>query len=282
MLDEKNPGTYGALAKVKGQKGTQLKLEIEGVVHSVVCEESLVDWLPQLQPSNPKLPLQLTKQAKVELCYRFPEIEALQMKDRLTGDHVMLGSWVVSREVGQVDGADLLPPMVVVSYCSGLLEQGPDGKSCKEKAEKIILKRWRRSGLLGVPVWSMCEGQGTEHWTLLVLRRLGAQLQVRYYDSLKEISPTNLSSADLVVQLIVQEMKIEPIVLQRRNAATQLDGISCGAFLFHWWEGELRRFRGEGWPLPYPWQTGAIKDRKRILVGLVSQILKFRAEQAEA
>ena len=42
MMDEKNPGTFGAPAKVKGHKGSQLKLEIEGVFHSVVCDESLV------------------------------------------------------------------------------------------------------------------------------------------------------------------------------------------------------------------------------------------------
>ena len=114
-----------------------------------------------------------------------------------------------------------------------------------------------------------------------MLRRLGEQLHVRYYDSLKEISPTNLSSVDLVVQLIAQEMKAEPIVLERRNGATQLDGISCGVFLLHCWEGEFRRFRSEGWLLLYPWQGGAIKVRKKTLPGLVSQILKFREEQAK-
>ena len=252
MIDEKIPSTFGAPAKVVGQMGTKLKLEVEGVFHSVVCEASSVDWLPQLVDSPPKLALTLTKQAKHELCLRFPDIDTLQMKDRLSGDHIMLGSWVVCREIGQVQGADLLPPMVVVSYCQGLLEKGPDGANCKDKAEAIIRKRWRRSGLLGVPVWSSCDGPGSEHWTLLVLRRCGDALQVRYYDSATEISPTNLSSADLVLQLVCADMKIEPPALERCNHAKQMDGTSCGVFVLHWWEGEIRRFRGEGWPLLYP------------------------------
>ena len=281
MIDEQVPSTFGAPAKVIGQMGSKLKLQVEGTFHSVVCEESSVDWLPQIVPSCPKLPLQLTKQAKVELCYRFPEIDALQMNGRLSGDHVMLGSWVISREIGSVPGADLLPPMVVVSFCAGLLEPGPDGKNCKDKAEQIILKRWRRSGLLGVPIWSSCEGPGTEHWTLLVLRRLGDRLQVRYYDSLKVLSVTNMSSADLVLQLVCRDLKIEPLQLERSNHATQIDGISCGVFVLHWWEGEIRRFSGEGWPLSYPWPSTAIKERKNRLVKLVGQIRKFRGRARE-
>ena len=282
MVDETIPSTFGAPAKVLGQMGTKLKLEVEGTFHSVVCEVSSVDWLPQILLSPPKLPLQLTKQAKLELCHRFPDIDTLQMKDRLSGDHIMLGSWVVSRELGQVQGADLLPPMVVVSFCTGLLEKGADGVNCKDKAQEIIRKRWRRSGLFGVPIWSPCDGPGSEHWTLLVLRRCGDALQVRYYDSASEISPTNLSAADTVLQLLCADMKIEPIVIERCNHAKQHDGTSCGLFALHWWEGEIRRFRGEGWPLMYPWTSGAIKDRKKRLVGLVAQILKFKEDLQKA
>ena len=68
---------------------------------------------------------------------------------------------------------------------------------------------------MGIPVWSECEGEGTEHWTLLVLRRSGDQMEHRYYDSADNMSPTNLSSADLVYQLICREMKMEPQPLMR-------------------------------------------------------------------
>ena len=282
MIDEKIPSTFGAPAKVVGQQGTKIKLEVEGVFHSVVCEESQVDWLPQLVASPPKLALKLTNLAKNELCHRFPDIDTLQMNDRLSGDHIMLGSWILSREIERVPGADLLPPMVVVSYCTGLLEKGPDGAACKDKAQEIIRKRRRRSGLLGVPVWSPCDGPGSEHWTLLILRRCGDALQVRYYDSATEVSPTNLSSADLVMQLVCADMKIEPMIIERCNHAKQMDGTSCGVFVLHWWEGEIRRFRGEGWPLLYPWGSGAIKDRKKRLVGLVSQILKHKEDLKKA
>ena len=285
MVDEKVPSTFGAPAKVIGQMGTKLRLQVEGTWHSVVCEEIQVDWLPQLVPSGPKMALQLTNQAKFELCFRFPEMEGLQMNERLSGDHIQLGGWLVYREVGKVAGADLVPPLIVVNYCAGKIEKGEDAERCAEKCEKIILKRWRRSGLLGVPVWSPCSGPGSEHWTLLVLRRCSASdsqpLQYRYYDSAQDISPTNLSSADLIYQLICKDMKIEHQVIQRSNSALQLDGISCGVFVLHWWEGEVRRFHGEGWPLAYPVNGGCIKDRKKRLVGLVGQMLKFRDQQAK-
>ena len=278
MVDEHVPSTFGAPAKVIGQMGSKLKLEVEGVFHSVVCEQAQVDWLPQIVPSAPKLPLLLTKIAKTELTFKFPEIEGLQMNERLSGDHVMLGHWIMCREIGYVEGADLLPPMVVVRYCAGKIEKGDDAERCAEKCEQIILRRWRRSGLLGIPVWSSCEGPGTEHWTLLVLRRSGDQISYRYYDSAREISPTNLSSADVVYQFICREMKIEPQAIARCNTAKQGDGISCGAFVLHWWEGELRRFHGEGWPLSYPSTGGNIKDRRQRLVNLVKQIRKFRED----
>ena len=281
MIDEGTPSTFGAPAKVVGQMGTKLKLQVEGVFHSVVCEVEKVDWLPQLVPSAPQLPLHLTNQTKWELSYKFPEMESLKMNERLSGDHILLGGWLVTREVGVVAGADLLPPLIVVNYCQGKIEKGEDAERCADKCEQIILKRWRRSGLVGVPVWSECSGPGSEHWTLLVLRRSADGLQYRYYDSAPELSATNLSSADLVFQLICRDMKIEHKVIERCNRATQLDGISCGVFVLHWWEGEVRRFHGEGWPLGYPVNGGTIKDRKKRLVGLVAQIVKFRDEKAK-
>ena len=83
MVDEHVPSTFGAPAKVIGQMGSKLKLQVEGVFHSVVCEQAQVDWLPQIVPSAPKLPLLLTKIAKMELTFKFPEIEGLQMNEIL-------------------------------------------------------------------------------------------------------------------------------------------------------------------------------------------------------
>ena len=124
MVDEYVPMTFGAPAKVIGQMGSKLRLEVDGVFHSVVCEQNQVDWLPQITPSAPKLPLQLSKAAKTELCFKFPHIESLKMDERLSGDHILLGHWIISREIGDLAGADLVPPMVVVRYCAGKIEKG--------------------------------------------------------------------------------------------------------------------------------------------------------------
>ena len=47
----------------------------------------------------------------------------------------------------------------------------------------------------------------------------------------------------------------------------------------------MRRFRGEGWPLEYPWTSGAIKARRTRLQGLVVAVLKakqkFEQEEEE-
>jgi hypothetical protein len=107
--------------------GTKLKLQVEGIFQSVVCEVEQVDWLPQLVPSAPQLALHLTNQTKWELCYKFPEMESLKMNERLSGDHILLG-WLVTREVGVVAGADLLPPLIVVNYCQGKIEKGEDAE----------------------------------------------------------------------------------------------------------------------------------------------------------
>ena len=136
MVDEHAPATFGAPVKVIGQMGSKLKLEVEGVFHSVVCEQVQVDWLPQIVPSAPKLPLQLTKIAKTELMFKFPEIEGLEMNTRLDGDHIQLGHWVACREIGNLEGADMLPPMVVVRYCAGKIEPGEDAAKVTDNARR--------------------------------------------------------------------------------------------------------------------------------------------------
>ena len=289
MIDEKVHATFGAPAKVIGHLGDQVRLEVEGIFHSVVCKVQQIDLLPQLVGSMPKLPLQLSNQIKTELVFKFPHLDTLEMKDRLSGDHVMLGAWVVDRETGFPQGVVMIQPSVIVAWTAGILEPGPDGQSCKDKAEMVIMRKFRRFGLIGVPVWSSCEGEGTEHWTLLVVRRLPEidgipQLQVRYYDSAEQISVTNLSSAELVLDLFTAELGLPKIEIERTNSAEQHNPIDCGTFSLHYWEGEVRRFRAEGWPLPYPWTTGPIKDRRKRLVSLVSQVRKYmqQLQQQEA
>ena len=57
MIDEGTPSTFGAPAKVVGQMGTKLKLQVEGLFHSVVCEVSyLCISLTRPSGSSPQVP----------------------------------------------------------------------------------------------------------------------------------------------------------------------------------------------------------------------------------
>ncbi|MCP4242730.1 MAG: hypothetical protein GY772_19410, partial [bacterium] len=274
MVDEAVPQTFGAPGKITGQRGDTVKLEVEGQFHAVVCKASQIDLLPQLTPSGPKLPLHLTKAVKTELLREFPELEDLLAGGRLTGDHMNLGAWIIERDLGDVQGSSFMAPMVVYSYCFALAEPGPDGEACKIKAQQLLSKRLKSSGLLGLPIWTDGGAAGAEHWTLLVLRRLKEEVRVRYYDSLEVTSPHNFAAAETVLKMLMDELKIPQPELVRSNRAVQHNGVDCGVFVLHYWEGELRRFRGESWPLSYPWTSGPIKERKRRLVSLVSQLRK--------
>ena len=280
MVDEGVHATFGAPAKIRGQKGQQLQLEVEGQFHSVVCTVAQIDLLPQLQPSPAKLPLILTKAEKIELHYKFPHVDVLAAAGRLTGEHIMLGAWIINRDVGDVPGCSLIPPTVVHSYCAGLVEPGPDGAACKVKAQQVMIRRLKRSGLIGLPVWSEGGGAGGEHWTLLIVRRFHEQIQVRYYDSLEVTSAHNFAAAEVVLKMLVEELGQAVPQLERTNKAIQHNGVDCGVFVLHYWEGEVRRFRGEGWPLSYPWTAGPIKARKTRLISFVAQVRKAN-EQLE-
>ena len=175
-------------------------------------------------------------------------------------------------------GCSLIPPTVVHSYCAGLVEPGPDGAACKVKAQQVMIRRLKRSGLVGLPMWSEGGGAGGEHWTLLIVRRLHQQIQLRYYDSLEVTSAHNFAAAEVVLQMLFEELGQAVPQLERTNKSTQHNGVDCGAFVLHYWEGEVRRFRGEGWPLSYPWTAGPIKARKTRLISFVAQVRRSNAQ----
>ena len=277
MVDEAVHATFGAPAKIRGQKDQQVRLEVEGHFHSVLATIAQIELLPQLAPSAPNRPLVLTKAEKIELHYKFPHIDSLPAAGRLTGEHVMLGAWITNRDVGEVPGCSLIPPAVVHSYCAGLVEPGPDGEACKIKAHQFMIRRLKRSGLVGLPVWS--EG---EHWTLLIVRRLNQHIQVRYYDSLECVAAQNFAAAEVVLKMLCEELGQAVPQLEKSNKAFQHNGVDCGVFVLHYWEGEMRRFRGEGWPLSFPWTAGPIKTRKTRLISFIVQVRKSNQQLEEA
>ncbi len=114
---------------------------------------------------------------------------------------------------------------------------------------------WRRHGLLGVPI------QQSGHWTLLVLRRSSQITKIRYYDSLAVHNQEKcLETAKKVLKFLEPELHIP----DRRNKSVQEDSISCGLFVLHYWEGEVRQFCGEGWSIGAPSQILINKIRSRL------------------
>ena len=106
------------------------------------------------------------------------ELTQLYMGDMLTDRHIMIGHWVIQRDVSSGKGHYLVPAQIVWTIHQSSLEGHAEAAEMRTKAEAIIIRRSARSGLLGVPI---CQGG---HWNLLCFRRLAIGLQINYYDSL--------------------------------------------------------------------------------------------------
>ena len=107
------------------------------------------------------------------------------------------------------------------------------------------------------------------HWTLLVFVRSGGTdfqiysenfVEVRYYDSAAAFSDGCWEIAEQVIKFLLP--KITPSKI-RRNCSFQVDGHSCGVYLLHYWEGEVRQFLGQGWVVGKPSSKiiGHLKDK---------------------
>ena len=186
-----------------------------------------------------------------------------------------IGDWLLQRDLVDCRGAVLLPPSLVAKFTLASLEA--EQQSTAEKAGRVILRVAERAGLLGVPVWTDGGGPGAEHWTLLVVRRLQDSAEIRYYDSGHELGAFNLSAANLVLELLRAGIPGMPAQLSARSnlRARQSNATDCGVFILHYWEGEVRRFLGEGWQMEFPRTQGCIKARRVRLAGLVAQIRRF-------
>ena len=62
----------------------------------------------------------------------------------------------------------------------------------------------------------------------------------------------------------------------------QIGNTDCGIFVLHFWEGEVKRFLGFGWCLPYPSssahkaEAGQIKWRRQRMERLVQRVCQYR------
>ena len=149
----------------------------------------------------------------------------------------------------------LVDPIVAYQISHGIAEKSAEALEIVEKASLILLRQFCKAGILGIPIWAK------EHWTLLVLRKMEKEVQVRYCDSLKGKSEFSASVADYILEFLRNSCAAEfefPIDLPEKSNIRSMhtNGIDCGFFLLHYWEGEVRRWIGEGWSVKFPTASG--------------------------
>ena len=265
VICEPVPQAFGVPAQVKEQVGDTLLLDVDGIFHTVQVKESQVEIQPPLRLVMAAPGLQINKQEKIELHVKFPMLDTLVMAERCTGEHIMLGNWVLDRDVfWDMGGAWLAPPHVVQMLYAACTEEGgsPDDVADRDlalkKAVQVITARWKESGLVGFPIWGANGGGGSEHWTLMVWKLQGA-VSVRYYDSCKgEMPKDNLK----VAKLLLTKFEFPDEIEKSNKRSHQTNGVDCGVFALHFWECEVRQFIGFGWCGEFPQTGGNIKKRK--------------------
>ena len=179
-----------------------------------------------------------------ELKWRIPDLtEKLQPKQLFEDAHIAFGAWLIHRDLVDQECESAQQPHLMAAQVVHKFVHSMDLLvESRAQAAQILAGGWRKHGLMGFPIF-----QGG-HWTLLVLRRSTQLKYVRYYDSLEIPHNGCLAAAQEVLKLLEPSLEFP----DRRNECTQIDSISCGLFLLHYWEGEVRQFRGEGWVVGQP------------------------------
>ena len=278
---------FGADAIVKQQFPEYLLVQDPNDPRCFKVRPDDIDVLDLVVPTSTKKQLALNMGERAVLLWQFPDIcdvagEGLQMNQMLSGDHLLLQHWVSSRDLIDATGSKFALPAIVDQFVRCALDSTDEAKQLREKAGQILVRQCKRFGLLGLPIFA------AEHWTLLVFRKIAEKMHVRYYESLTNESPLNRSVASHVLQFLKEEVPTyewpDDLPPRSNTRSRQINGIDCGLFAMWFWEGEMRRFVGEGWSLPLPTtsQMGPIYKMRQRLVALVKQMQKLPAEKAKA
>ena len=266
FVSEKISTLFLRTVKILGIQGKRAKVSPDHLPHDVEVDVDDLDLLPQMVANPPAKRGILSKIELEEAHLRFKdELPEMTIADKLTDRHIMLGHWVIQRDLPGAKGHYLVPPQIVWTFHKAAVD-GEAGPELREKAADVMKKRFSRSGLLGVPI---CEA---DHWTLLCFRKSATGVQIKYYDSLKNVQADCWRVAKMIVQMLDPELEMPS---DKSNASVQSNGVDCGVYLLHYWEMEIRRFEGYGWVGQWPQNNKQIKSRKERLINFQKQIKSY-------
>ena len=264
---------FGKIAFVESHtsKGVQCREKHNLKAALSLVKEEIVEHLGHLKdPAKPKTKM-LTKDEQIDLGTRFGEfrksngtcsIPQLGPLDLLTNEHLQLLDWYIQRDRNNPLGVKFVSPIPIWQITEIASDPNPADKSNEElsgrinifeKCMAVIRRSINRFGLIGLPIF----GKKPDHWTLLILRRSGDEFVIRFYDSLKPSSQDCYRRAQLLIDQINKESKIQykvpaTVPFDKANGVHQVDGHSCGLFCMYFWAGEINQFMGCGWGQGHP------------------------------
>ena len=269
FISEKISHLFQRSVKIMAIKGGDLaRVSPDHLPHKVEVRVEDLDLLPRLL-DNPEIRKGVLSRAHLEEAkLRFGDgLSVLKMADCLTDQHLMIGVWIIQRDMPGAVQNYMVQPQIAWSFYRAVdvLKDHAGAEEMRQKAEVVLQRRFRRSALLGVPI---CEAG---HWTLLCFRRSAIGLHIRYYDSLKNVQADCLKAAQKIVQLLSPGA----VLSEKSNASVQTNAVDCGVYSLHYWEMEIRRLEGYGWQGSWPQNNKEIKSRKLRLINIMEQIKAY-------
>ena len=173
--------SYQRVGRVLRQKDDLVQIELYESWSDVVTEVSKIERHPPLYTFTEPKRTMLPAHELDDLCLRFPELDELAItgpNSRLTGEHVLIGSWMLERDLNYPGDFEMVAPAIVACHAGSVADKDVPEEH-REKAKKIILRKFESCGILGFPIFGQGSGAGEEHWTLLIVRRSSTMKQAR-------------------------------------------------------------------------------------------------------
>jgi hypothetical protein len=196
---------------------------------------------------------------------------------RLTGQHMeLVWQWMrFSLNIIHTDAIVHLPGELTELYFRQKEKSTGSLEELEREAALLATMRFhlQHSKLCLCSVFGELGGEGSEHWTLLSIRRSAAThgaevLEVEYFDSLS----AEHSGCRAVAEQLLSALEISMPVPGRANCSMQPKGSgACGHYVLHWMEREVRRSRGEGCG-SVPWAE--YKDLRDAHLKMISALQK--------